>query len=147
MRVLGSPRRNLGKFLAFFRFRWRRGPFLKFWRGLPSDSCPNVSKGTPQGSQDVEKRVQRDAKRLPEASKNTKKTRFDLRSVMKGEKKATPIHFYLVLAPFWNAFWNPKSMENRSKNRSHFLYDFVGILASKMVPTCSSKSIKKSLTI
>ena len=49
---------------------------------------------------------QGDPKRLPEASQNTKKTGFDFRSVMEGEKKATPIHFYLILAPFWDAFWS-----------------------------------------
>ena len=71
-----------------------------------------------------------DPKRLPEASQNTKKTRFDVRSVMEGEKKATPISF----TSFWVHFGMHFGVQNPLKIDTKIDDIFDTILSTFLVP-------------
>ena len=75
--ILGGSRQILGWFLV--RSQPKRAK-------MPQDSQRGGQMGQ-EASKISEKGDLGDPKRLPEASQNTKNTRFDVRSVMEGDKK------------------------------------------------------------
>ena len=102
LQVLGSSRQNLCKFSAD----------RKTSKGCQKDSLREANRplreakrppGCPKGAE-------KGAKRRPKAPQNQKQTSLNSQSVSDAPGEAGATYFPSMLVPFWESFWEPKSL-------------------------------------